>query len=175
MTDEPIDLEALADLIEQRHHTYVRRHLVSVAQQLDELVRASGATHPTLPVIALRFAALGQELTLHLAKEEHILFPYVRALARAARDGQRGPASPFGTVRNPIRMMEVDHEHTTTVIDELRRLTADYQTPADGPDGYDACMTDLARFDADLREHIHLEGDVLFPQALDLEDRLASV
>ncbi len=175
MTQEPTDLEALADHIERRHHGYVRDHVIDLAQRLDVLAQALGAAHPELPAVALRFHGLGRELSAHFAKEEHLLFPYVRALARAAREGERGPASPFGTVRNPIRMMEADHEHATDVLDELRRITRDYAAPAGAPEEYRTCMTNLARFDEDLREHIHLEDDLLFPQASELEDRLACV
>ena len=175
MTQNAVDLETLADQIEQRHHTYVRNNVVPMAERLDRLARTLGSTRPELPVLALRFNDLGRELTAHLAKEEHILFPYVRALARAAREAHRGPASPFGTVRNPIRVMEADHERATALIDELRQITGDYAVPTGADDPYRACMSDLAHFDADLREHIHLEGDLLFPQASELEDRLASV
>jgi regulator of cell morphogenesis and NO signaling len=109
-----------------------------------------------------------------MVKEEHILFPYIDALAAASRAGGRLPSSPFGTILNPIGMMEAEHRHAGDQLETLRRLTDAYTPPADGCTTYRLCYEELARFEADLHRHVHLENNVLFPRAVELERELGS-
>lgn len=60
-------------------------------------------------------------------------------------------------------------------LEMLRALTAGFTVPADGCPAYDACYRALEAFDRDLRTHIHLENNVLFPQAVALEREVGSV
>ena len=50
------------------------------------------------------------ELTAHLVKEEKVLFPYIKELVAAKNNTQPLHAAHFGTVQNPINMMEMEHE-----------------------------------------------------------------
>jgi regulator of cell morphogenesis and NO signaling len=77
--------------------------------------------------------------------------------------------SPFGTVQNPIRMMEREHQEVDDEILRIRELTNDYNLPADGCSTYRVCLTELAQFESDLHRHVHLENDVLFPKAVEAE------
>lgn len=159
----PVD--GLLDHIVQTHHAYVRGALPRIAACLATLVQTHGRRHPELAQIAARFEALGRELLQHMLKEERVLFPYIRELATAPRVA----ASPFGTVENPIRMMEREHERAGALVCDIRALSGDYTVPSDGCTTYRACYEDLAHFEHDLRRHVHLENDVLFPRALELE------
>jgi regulator of cell morphogenesis and NO signaling len=102
-------------------------------------------------------------------KEEQILFPYVRALAASAEQGLDLPPNPFGTVRNPIRMMEAEHRSAGDGLAMIRALSSGYTAPADGCTTYRVAYEELAAFDGDLRRHIHLENNILFPRAIALE------
>lgn len=159
----PID--CLIDHILLTHHAYVRSALPRIAGYLAKLTEVHGARHPELARIAAAFEELGGELLQHLLKEEHVLFPYIRELAG---EGPR-QRSPFGSVEHPIRMMEREHEEASAHMCEIRRLTAGYTAPAEGCATYHVCLDELAQFDRDLHRHIHLEDDVLFPLAVDLE------
>ena len=107
-----------------------------------------------------------------MEKEENILFPYIEALWTASESGERPPASPFGTVLNPIRAMEQEHRNAGDLLARLRIATDGYQPPADGCTTYGVCFAELARFEADLHQHVHLENYVLFPRAVALENSL---
>jgi regulator of cell morphogenesis and NO signaling len=155
----------LIDHIVTTHHDYVRGAVPRIAGYLAKLTSVHGARHPELAQVAAEFDVLGADLLQHMRKEEHVLFPYVREL-----EGQARPApSPFGTVENPIRMMEREHEEAGTQLRELRRLTGDYTAPADGCATYRVCFEELAHFERDLHRHVHLENNVLFPRAVQLE------
>jgi regulator of cell morphogenesis and NO signaling len=132
-----------------------------------------GAGHPELHPIRQAFAQLGDELLTHMEKEENILFPYIEELAAAHRRTGPFPPSPFGTIANPVRMMEDDHQEALTLMASLRTLTHAYTPPAGWASADAAGYAALARFEADLVEHVGLENTVLFPRALDLEERLA--
>ena len=104
-----------------------------------------------------------------MIKEEQVLFPYVRDLAENAKQTCGAILSPFGTVANPIRMMEREHREVADALRMIKELTRGYKAPADGCTTYAVCMQELERFEQDLHRHVHLENNVLFPKALELE------
>jgi regulator of cell morphogenesis and NO signaling len=104
-----------------------------------------------------------------MLKEEQVLFPYVRELAATAVSGRHVP-SPFGTVEDPIRMMEREHREAADELRLIRELTNGYVAPADGCTTYSVCMAELDRFERDLHRHVHLENNILFPKAVALEN-----
>ncbi|WP_236612890.1 hemerythrin domain-containing protein [Cesiribacter andamanensis] len=79
---------------------------------------------------------------------------------------------PFGTVRNPIRMMEQEHESAGEGLEKIREITDNYTLPADACTTYRLAFQALQDFEADLHQHIHLENNILFPKALMLEEEL---
>ena len=166
LTQWPV--ERLIDHIVSTHHAYVRSALPLIARYLAKLEEVHGLRHPELARVRTHFERISVELTQHMMKEEQVLFPYVAELA--ARDDRCGRMpSPFGTVENPIRMMEREHRDAADELWAIRELTGGYAAPADGCSTYAICMAELARFESDLQRHVHLENNVLFPKAISLE------
>jgi regulator of cell morphogenesis and NO signaling len=157
----------------RRHHTYVREQLPVIAARLAKLVSVHGERHPELASASQHVAQLEAELRMHMLKEEEILFPYIRALSLSVDEGRPAPPNMFGTVRNPIRMMEAEHQAAGDELARLREITSGFRTPGDACATYRVCYQELGEFDADLRRHIHLENNVLFPMAVALEARSA--
>jgi regulator of cell morphogenesis and NO signaling len=160
-------LPRLIDHIEETHHAYVRSALPAIGSRLAKLVEVHGERHPELARIAAAFDDMGRDLLQHLLKEERVLFPYVRELAEATQC--RPAPSPFGTVENPIRMMEREHREAGDEMRLIRELTNGFTPPADGCATYRACFEELRAFERDLHRHVHLENNVLFPRAVALE------
>jgi regulator of cell morphogenesis and NO signaling len=154
------------------HHGYVRRTLPVIFGFLDQLWRAHGQRHPELARIRAVMEEVGHGLELHMHKEEGMLFPFVGALARAARDEGPVPAAAFGSVQYPILVMEAEHEEAAVDMRIVRELTSGYTPPPDGCATYRACFDELAAFEQDLHRHVHLENNILFPKAVALEQRL---
>lgn len=171
--DDWPDLGELVRYIVATHHHYVRHAVPAVTKALGRLVNHYGPSHPELHPIRQTFAQLGDELLTHMEKEENILFPYIEELAAAHRRTGPFPPSPFGTIANPVRMMEDDHQEALALMARLRALTHGFapraEWSAEDREGYAA----LSRFEADLLQHVDIENTVLFPRALDLEERLA--
>lgn len=168
----PDDPDELVSHIIARHHAYVREAIPSIQAHLAKVIAAHGPRHPELIRISGHFDVLAEELTLHLAKEEQILFPYIRTLAAASRNGAPPPPDMFGTVQNPIRMMESEHQHAGDELAEIRALSSGYEPPADACATYRLVYTELRAFDSDLHRHVHLENNVLFPRAIEIEAQL---
>jgi regulator of cell morphogenesis and NO signaling len=148
------------------HHAYVRSALPVLSADLAALVAAEGERHPQLKRVVTLVQELTNELLQHLAKEEQVLFPYILELD--ASTAQAG-GSPFGTVANPISMMEREHVEATQTVRTIRELTDGYQIPADVGPGYELVMRGLHDFERALRRHIHIENNIVFPKAKDLE------
>ena len=165
----PVD--RLIDHIVTVHHAYVRSALPRIAGYLAKLQEAHGARHPELARVAPTFDQVSADLEQHMLKEEQVLFPYVRDLAEHAEEPCGALPSPFGTVLNPIRMMEREHRAAADELGTIRELTNGYTAPEDGCTTYAVCMAELARFEQDLHRHVHLENNVLFPKAVQLEMR----
>jgi regulator of cell morphogenesis and NO signaling len=171
--DEWNDLSALTRHIVGRHHAYVRDMQPQITAWLAKLVERHGARHPELSDVQKTFAQLSDELLMHMTKEEKLLFPFIDVLVAALRSGSRLPPSPFGTIVNPIRVMETDHESAGDLLNRLRELTRNFEPPPDACTTYRLCYQELEQFEADLHQHVHLENNILFPRAIALEDELS--
>ena len=166
------ELDTLTRHIVKRHHGYVCEVTPAIRTWLAKLVARHGQRHPELAQVQETFDQLTGELAAHMAKEENILFPFIEDLAVARRTGTRLPTSPFGTVLHPVRVMEADHRAAGELLERLRSLTDDFALPGDACTTYRLCYAELERFEEDLHWHVHLENNVLFPQALELEQQL---
>ena len=162
-------LDELCDFIVERYHAYLRRTLPLIGAELAALTEAD----PSIGEAQTVFTDLALDVRGHLAKEENLLFPSIVALARADREGGSRPTLPFVTVLHPIRLMETEHLRIETAMDRLRHLTHAFAVPEGAPDRWRHCLSELSRLDADLREHHRTENEVLFPHALELEQRLS--
>ncbi|MGC2112372.1 MAG: iron-sulfur cluster repair di-iron protein [Candidatus Korobacteraceae bacterium] len=164
--------EPLADLIAHisgTHHVYVREECPRIEKLGAKVVSAHGSNHPELLQVQALFAGLAAELSVHLMKEEQILFPYVIRLEEAAIAREPAPPAMFGTVVNPVRMMMQEHDGAGDTLKKLRTITHDYTLPADACVSYTMLYEAVQAFEADLHQHIHLENNILFPRAVALE------
>jgi regulator of cell morphogenesis and NO signaling len=164
------DLSDLVSHIVNTHHAYVKQEIPRLQKLLAKVVSVHGRNHSELVDAQHVFAGLAAELTTHMMKEEMVLFPYVTELERAVRSGTRAPHAPFGTVNNPVQMMEMEHESAGNALRELRSLTADYTPPPDACFSYNTLFAALKDFETDLHQHIHLENNILFPRAIAMEE-----
>jgi regulator of cell morphogenesis and NO signaling len=166
------DAAELVAHIVAKHHTYVRNAIPSIQAHLSRVVAVHGTRHSELHAIARSFNGVADELMLHMVKEEQVLFPYIRGLAEAVQSGAPPPPDMFGTVQNPIRMMEIEHQHVGDELAAIRRLSSGYEPPQDACATYRLVYTELGEFERDLHRHVHLENNVLFPRAVALEAQI---
>lgn len=151
------------------HHAYVKQELPRLEQLLRKVVAVHGNNHAELARIQQIFQSASGELTSHMMKEEHILFPYISVLEDAVNAGRPAPRPMFGSVSNPVHMMELEHESAGAAFKEISRLSSSYTAPEDACFSYKTLYSALKDFEADLRQHVHLENNLLFPRAIELE------
>jgi regulator of cell morphogenesis and NO signaling len=163
----PIDL--LADYIEKTHHRYVTEKIPELNIYLKKLCKVHGERHPELLSIYKHFLASAEELTMHMKKEENILFPFIRSMVKAENSQVEIDQPPFMTVKNPIAMMMKEHDTEGGRFREISKLSNEYTAPADGCTTYKVAFAMLKEFERDLHTHIHLENNILFPKAIILE------
>lgn len=166
----------LADLVDHilfRYHRSLDEELPRLGALAERVVRAHGERFPDMiPPLARRLGELSEELASHMLKEERVLFPYVVALERAQAEGRTPGRPPFGTVVHPIAAMEAEHDDAGRLLTEMHRLTHGYELPEGACNTFRALFHGLAELEREMHLHIHLENNVLFPRAAELE-RLA--
>lgn len=170
---QSLDLDQLADYIEKRHHSYVKEKIPFLKAKLEKLCNAHGGNHPELFDVARMFEESAANLSAHLMKEELVLFPQVRKLAKANR-GEQVDLEQFQGVDSPIKVMLAEHDAEGDRFRAISEITNGYRTPDDGCNTYEVTMRTLQEFEEDLHRHIHLENNILFPGALKLEEELGA-
>jgi regulator of cell morphogenesis and NO signaling len=165
---------ALSELIAHivaTHHAYLRRELPHLAGLCDKVVQVHGVKHAELTRCEEVLGGLRAELEAHMTKEEQILFPMIQNMEAA-----RAPVfAGCGSMANPIRVMEMEHDSAGEALASLRELTGGYHPPADACASYEALLAGLSRLEADLHQHIHKENNILFPRALRMEAEFGGV
>lgn len=165
-------LSEVIDYIERKHHTYTREELDALPPLMEKVAHRHGELHPELTELKYTFATLCDELRPHLLKEESILFPFVRELDSQESGEIRLSPPFFGTVENPIRVMMTEHDMAGELLQNMRAISKDYLLPEGACPSYTALYSRLEAFERDLHQHIHLENNLLFPKALELERKI---
>ncbi len=163
-------LTALINHIVTTHHQYVVSELPRLFKFAEKLAAKHGERQPHLPALKAVVAELGEELTHHLGKEEHVLFPYISKLEASQAEGGAQPHHCFGSVTNPIAMMTREHDDAGAALAKIEQLTQNFTPPADACPTYIGFYVALKEFRHDLHQHIHLENNILFPRAIELEN-----
>ncbi len=164
-------LAALMEHIRNTHHQFTRAEVARLGPLFDKVCAAHGTNHPELERLRATFGGLSAELTMHLMKEERILFPYIAQMEEAAAQKAAPPPPPFGSVRNPVAMMVQEHDGAGEALREMRAASHGFTAPPDACASYRALYQALVEFEADLHQHIHLENNILFPRAVEMERR----
>ena len=166
-----ISLTDLVAHINGTHHVFVREECPRIQELAAKVVSKHADNHPELRQVQKIFGALASELSVHLMKEEQILFPFVVRLEESVLAGEPAPPAIFGTVVNPIGMMMREHDGAGEALRALRSVTNEYTAPEDACTTYRTFYQALQGFEADLHQHIHLENNVMFPRAVAMEGK----
>jgi regulator of cell morphogenesis and NO signaling len=172
---DEIAAESLKDLthyVVEVHHAYLRNELPPLGRMIARLENSHDTTHPEIISLRRALLRLTDELHAHMKKEETVLFPAIRRIEQALDDKQGLPASTFGSIRNPIWMIEQDHNAILSILAEIRALTGDYTLRDPECEMYRVVSQALQSLETQIHEHIHLEDRVLFPKAMRLEEAL---
>jgi len=161
-----ISLTQLTEYIVQTHHTYVKKELPQIYEYLQKVSSKHGERHPELIKIFQLFAAVKEEMEGHMKKEEMILFPRISELEKYIQQKSGQLKLNISYLQSPITIMEQEHDHAGTLLNEIKILTNNYTPPADACTTYRLSFAALQAFELDLHRHVHLENNILFPKAI---------
>jgi regulator of cell morphogenesis and NO signaling len=162
-------LASLAQHIVGVHHSFTAAETTRLEALFVKVCVAHGERHPELYHMQAKFAEMANELRTHMMKEENILFPYLAAMERAVNEKKPLPSAMFGSVENPVRTMIQEHDSAGEALRALRTASHSYAVPEDACPSYRELYKSLEAFEADMHIHVHLENNILFPRALEME------
>ncbi|HLV39815.1 iron-sulfur cluster repair di-iron protein [Xanthomarina sp.] len=163
------ELDFLVDYIVNTHHRYLRKNLPDIAKYANKVMEVHVEQHPELLEINNIVQAVNEEMTAHIAKEEKLLFPYIKELARADKSIPKPKATHFNSIEDIVDNHEKEHETVGNSLNSIKKLTNNYVLPDDACASYTLMYSMLKDFEEDTLLHIHLENNILFPKAIQLE------
>ena len=163
-----LTLGELCSYIVKRHHAYVRENIPFLKKNLEEICQVHGEQHPELFEIKELFFGFVRDFTVHIQKEEIMLFPFIHGLESAKNENSPLPKSPFRSISDPIVMMIEEHQNEDQRFNKISELSKNYHIPEDACTTYEVTLNKLKDFENDLHIHIQLENNILFPKAIEL-------
>jgi regulator of cell morphogenesis and NO signaling len=162
-------LAELIDHILDKHHVYTKEEMAHLTPLVAKVATRHGEHHPFLFELKKLFLMACADLEPHMIKEEMVLFPYIRDLEYRHAKKLHAAYPPFGTVRHPVTMMNIEHEEVGELLAKMRTVTNDYALPEGACPSFTALYHRLGEFERDIHQHIHLENNILFPRAIAME------
>ena len=159
-----MDAEQLIGYIIIHHHFYVKQSMPLIYSHLEKVAAKHGSRYPYMQKVFELFGMIKDEMTMHMQKEEMILFPRIKEIENLFNNNQQTNISD-GYITGPVTVMETEHEHAGKILDEIRHLTNNYTAPEDACTTFKVSLAELKEFEEDLHKHVHLENNLLFPKA----------
>ena len=156
--------EQLISYILIHHHFYVKQSMPTILSHLEKVAMKHGERFPYMTEVLYLFRNIHEEMTMHMHKEEVILFPRIKEI-EAVFSIQQKRNFAEGYIAAPIQVMETEHDHAGELLYRIRELTNGYTPPADACTTFKVCLAELKEFEEDLHRHVHLENNLLFPLA----------
>lgn len=166
------DLNFLTDHIINIHHKYVEESIPILLQYAEKVASVHGHHYKEVVEINKLVIEVAKELAVHMKKEELILFPFIKQLYIADKKKSKPDLPLFGSVNNPIELMENEHENAGDIFKQIAKLSNNFTPPEEACNTFRALYAKLDEFEQDLHLHIHLENNILFPKTIQLEQKL---
>jgi regulator of cell morphogenesis and NO signaling len=160
----------LVDYIINNHHHFVRTKLPEIRAYATKVAKVHGKSYPVLNDMLGAFMVLKDEILSHLDGEEKVLFPYIKKMADTGSDQTDNEiAINANTAAQAITMMEQEHDEAGKLMSQLEEMSNGFNPPEDACTTFRVYFQNLKAFRDDLHKHVHLENNILFPKALEME------
>jgi len=169
---DKLELDFLTDYIVNIHHQYVKENIPFIRDLANKVAKVHGDRHPELIEVASIFNKIGNDFSLHMMKEENLVFPFIKELIISKKSGVNFPVFSFDNMNTPVQVLEMEHEIAGEDMSAIRTLTNQYTLPDDACTSYTILYKKLLEFENDLFNHVHLENNILFPKAIQLKKEL---
>jgi regulator of cell morphogenesis and NO signaling len=162
----------LIDYIINIHHSYLYKTLPALQGTLVSFTSSHKKKHPEFEEISAVFEKLSNLLIAHNRHEEEVIFPYIKQISNTFRRKESYGSLFVRTLKKPFSSMESDHSNIEVMLSQLRKLTNNYQFPESACTNHQVIFCKLREFDQDIVHHKHLENNILFPKAIQMEKEL---
>lgn len=163
----------LTDYIIHVHHGYIRNVLPGLKAFVAGYVPGHLKKFPHLAGVQETFVNLVAEVEEHTETEEESIFPYVKQIINTYNRREVYGNLFVRTMSKPLaETIEKEHSRIIFQLKRLRQLTDNYSFAADACTNYQVLYNKLKEFDTDLVQHKHLENNILFPRAIEMEQSL---
>ncbi len=161
-------LDYLADFIVTNHHDYSRKAMLSISELCEKSSKFMHQKYSVLKPVFDAFSQLHLKMEAIMLEEEQVLFPYIRFLVHVTKE-KIGSPMPAGSIKDHISKLEAQHQKLGEQIEYIRTFTGNYRLPHFELSFYAQVLQGLDEFDNDLRQHEHIENNILFPRVIELE------
>jgi regulator of cell morphogenesis and NO signaling len=161
-----MDLVHLSTYILRNHHKFAEQKVTFIKHSLNTLVALFGEDHPDLSLIKNAFDELSLYLTVHMKYEEFVVFPYIQKMAR----GRSHHLNTLQTIERPILSMKEDHDHEVLALKTIAELIKHYHAGKTSDYAIATAFNAIRELEEDLKIHMHLENNLLFPKAIKFAD-----
>jgi regulator of cell morphogenesis and NO signaling len=154
----------------KEHRRWRTKDFPLIAHLFEEAQSVEGAVQPPcLAPLQNAFRRLCAELEGHMNREETILFPAILQAQTEVQTESERPSPGFGSIRNPIAMVEQEHDWETERLEKIRQLAQNYQLPENAHEKLRLLFQELEALEAAMHAHTALESSILFARALSRE------
>ena len=165
-------VDFLIDYIINIHHAYLYKTLPVLQTTILGFVNSHKKNHPEFEDLMAVFENLSGLLLAHNTQEEEVIFPYIRQISNTFRRKETYGSLFVKTLRKPLSSVERELVHIEEHLVILRNLTNNYQFPESACTNHQVIFLKLKEFDNDIVHHKHLENNILFPKAIELERQI---
>lgn len=166
------DVAFLIDFIINTNHRYIAEIDPEIHEYMQKVAEVNAAKYYEVIEVTRCFIKISSELKQHLRKEETILFPYIKQMNEARRSNTTLSQPSFGKVANLIQILEREHNNIVYEMKEIEFSSNNFVVPEDADTTFRRAYTKLKAYLEELRLHIHLQNNILFPKALEMEKEL---
>lgn len=156
--------EQLISYILIHHHFYVKQSIPTILAHLEKVAYKHGDRFPWMADVFHLFREIGEDMLMHMHKEEMVLFPRIKEIESLVAIHQKRNHEPV-YISGPVQAMEMEHDHAGELMYRVRELTNNYTAPDDACTTFRVSLAELKEFEEDLHRHVHLENNMLFPLA----------
>jgi regulator of cell morphogenesis and NO signaling len=165
-------LKSLVEHLVRDHRSWRVKDFPMIQELFDRLEDTAGSTQPS-GLVSLRrgFYRLRAEMEGHMSREENVLFPAIVDAESHAVTGSAGLRPVFGSIQNPITMLEDDHDHEDRFLAVMRDAAHGYQLPEGADENLRTLFGALQALEAAMHAHTRIESSILFARALQLSGK----
>ena len=165
----PLDL--LLDYVLKKHHRNFHLYHEDLLRLVEKVASVHGGRHPELLDVKNAVAQSIIDLDKHFAKEEQDVFPRLYDMYRAVEEEGKGEqcSCRYSSIDDSIKQLMLEHDEAGDTWQHIADLTGNFTTPADGCNSFRLMNAKLHQFFTDLKEHIGLENNLIFPGFLEIE------